>query len=78
VKANSKDFSIPEILSPCRTRINSDNTDRPAKMSVKSVEASQGSAVVRIRTRLNPRSRHGLTIPNTRSVSCRIHRAAIA
>ncbi len=78
VKANSANFSIAEILSPCSTRRNSDNTDSPAKISVSSILASQGSAVVRISTTLKPNSRIGLTMPNTRSVSCRIHSVASA
>ena len=56
----------------------SDSTDRPAKMSVSSMLASQGSAVVRIRTTLTAISRDGRAMPNTRSVSCRIHSVASA
>ena len=59
VNANSEHFSTPEIRFPCTTRMNSASTDRPVKMSVSSVEASQGSAVVRIRARLIAVSRHG-------------------
>ena len=78
VKANSKDFSILEILSPCSTRTNSDSTDRPAKMSVSSMLASQGSAVARVSTMLNPSSRNGRIMSSTRSVNCRIHSVASA
>ncbi len=78
VKANSRSFSIPEIRSPCSTRINSASTDSPAKMSVKSMLASQGSAVVRIRAMLSQIRRNGLAMPNTRRVSCRIHSTASA
>ena len=35
--------------------------------------ASQGSAVVSVSTAASVNSRHGLAMPNTRSVSCRIH-----
>ena len=41
------------------TRMKSASTDRPAKMSVSSVLASQGSAVVRTSTRLIASSRNG-------------------
>ncbi len=58
--------------------MNSDSTDSPAKMSVSSVLASQGSAVVRISTRLIASSRNGRAMPSTRSVSCRIHSVASA
>ena len=58
--------------------MNSDSTDRPAKMSVSSMLASQGSAVVRIRTALTAISRNGRAMPNTRSVSCRIQSVASA
>ena len=78
VKANSRNFSIREVRSPCSTSMNSDSTDRPAKMSVSSMLASQGSAVVRISARLSAISRNGLAMPNTRSVSCRIHSVASA
>jgi hypothetical protein len=47
-------------------------------MSVRSVEASQGSAVVRIKARLIAVSRHGRSKPNTRSASCRIQSVASA
>jgi hypothetical protein len=40
--------------------------------------ASQGSAVVRIRTRLTAISRNGRAMPNTRRVSCRIQSVASA
>ena len=60
VKANSRNFSIPEIRSPCSTRMNSASTDSPAKMSVSSMLASQGSAVVRIRAMQSQISRKGL------------------
>ena len=78
VKANSNSFSAVETRSPCSTRMNSDSTDRPAKMSVSSMLASQGSAVVRIRTRLNAASRNGRIMPNTRRVSCSSHNVASA
>ena len=66
VKANSRNFSIPVIRSPCSTRMNSASTDSPAKMSVNSMLASQGSAVVRIRAMLSQISRKGLAMPSTR------------
>ena len=47
-------------------------------MSVSSMLASQGSAVVSVSARLTPNSRHGLARPKTRSVSCRIHMVASA
>ena len=47
-------------------------------MSVSSMLASQGSAVIRVNARLTPNSRHGLARPKTRSVSCRIHIVASA
>ena len=43
-----------------------------------SMLASQGSAVVRIRTRLTAISRNGRAMPNTRRVSCRIQSVASA
>ena len=59
VRANSRHFSMVDVRSPCTTRMKSDSTDRPAKMSVSSVLASQGSEVVRISTRLTASSRNG-------------------
>ena len=71
-------FRRVEIRSPCTTRINSASTDRPVKMSVNSVVASQGSAVVRISARLIASEPPWLAMPSTRSVSCRIHSVASA
>ena len=56
----------------------SDSTDRPAKISVRSMLASHGSAVARTSTRLIASSRSGWAMPSTRSVSCRIHSVASA
>ncbi len=78
VKANNEIFSTVEILSPCRTRIKSDSTERPAKMSVSSMLASHGSAVVRISASPIASSRNGRAMPSTRSVSCTIHSVASA
>lgn len=78
VKANSAAFSIAEILSACSTRRNSDSTDRPAKISVSSMLASQGNAVVSVSATPDPNSSAGLAMPNTRSVNCRIHIVASA
>ena len=78
VKTNSAAFSPVEVCSPNTTRINNDSTDRPAKMSVSSMLASQGNAVVSVRRRLTPNSRHGRASPKTRSVSCKIHIVARA
>ena len=47
MKANSAHFSILEVLPPCSTRMNSASTDSPAKRSVSSMLASQGSAVAK-------------------------------
>ena len=47
-------------------------------MSVSSMLASQGSAVVRTSTRLIASSRNGWAMPSTRSVNCRIHSVASA
>jgi hypothetical protein len=58
--------------------MSSDNTDSPAKMSVNSVEASHGSAVVTTKAKLIAISRNGRNMPNTRNVNCRIHNVASA
>ena len=73
---NSTAFSSVEIRSPCRTRMKSASTERPAKMSVSSMLSSQGKAVVAISARLIAMSRTGRARSSTRSVSCRIHSVA--
>jgi|HubBroStandDraft_2_1064218.scaffolds.fasta_scaffold95126_1 hypothetical protein len=76
VKTNSDDVSRVEIFSPCSTRMNSDSTASPAKMSVNSMLASHGSAVVRINNRPIVSSRKGWAMLSTRNVSCRTQSVA--
>ena len=59
VKTNSRHFSSVDVRSPCRMRMNSDSTDRPAKISVSNMLESQGSAVVSTSKRLIASSRNG-------------------
>ena len=47
-------------------------------MSVSSMLVIQGSAVVAINATPIAATRNGRVVPNTRSVSCRIHSVAIA
>ena len=54
-------FDRGNLARRAATSRNSDSTDRPAKMSVSSMLASQGSAVVRISARLIAASRNGLS-----------------
>ncbi|MGX0963680.1 hypothetical protein AB7M63_004129 [Bradyrhizobium japonicum] len=56
--------------------MNRDRIESPAKMSVSSMLASQGSAVDRIRLRLIATKRDVCISPSTRSVSCNSHSVA--
>ena len=78
VRPNSRHFSAVDVRSRCTARMKSDNTESPAKMSVSSMLANQGSAVVRTSARPIASSRNGCAMPSTRSVSCRIHSVASA
>ena len=58
--------------------MNSDSTASPAKMSVNSMLASHGSAVVRINNRPIVGSRKGWAMLSTCNVSCRTQSVASA
>ncbi|MGY3468393.1 hypothetical protein ACVW0I_005264 [Bradyrhizobium sp. LM6.11] len=76
VKTNSEIFSSTEVRGPATTSRNSDSTDSPAKMSVSSMLASQGSAVDRIKSRQIATKRNVCIRPSTRKVSCSSHSVA--